>query len=64
VARLVERIAAATGNVLVVGHSNTVPELLEALGVRERVSIAEQEFDNLFLVVQGPPAPVLIRLRY
>lgn len=64
VARLAQRIAAAAGNVLVVGHSNTVPELLDALGATERVSIAEQEFDNLFLVVQGGPAPVLIRLRY
>lgn len=51
--------------VLVVGHSNTVPELLKALGCSEPVSIAADEYDNLFIVVptgNGPAA--LLRLRY
>ena len=35
---------------LVAGHSNTVPELLTALGVKETVTIADDEYDNLFVV--------------
>ena len=50
---------------LVVGHSNTVPALLRALGVDAAIAIADDEYDNLFVVVpqKGAP-PVLIRLRY
>lgn len=35
---------------LVCGHSNTVPELLAALGVKEPVTIGDEEFDRLFVV--------------
>ena len=51
--------------VLVAGHSNTVPDLLRALGVTERISIQEADYDDLFVVVpreNGPPA--LLRLHY
>ena len=51
--------------VLIVGHSNSVPGLLEALGHPEAITIAGEEYDNLFLVVprsDGPPS--LLRLRY
>jgi len=56
---------APRGIVLVVGHSNTVPSLLSALGCPDAVTIADGEYDNLFVVVpkEGAP-PVLIRLRY
>lgn len=53
------------GRVLIVGHSNTVPELLTAFGHTAEVKIASNEFDNLFLLVpkkEGPPA--VLRLRY
>ncbi len=51
--------------VLVVGHSNTVPELLKAFGCSESVSIAADEYDNLFVVVpKEGAAPTLVRLRY
>jgi broad specificity phosphatase PhoE len=59
---LIERLKTAKGNVLVVGHSNTVPEILKALGVREPVTVAEHEFDRLFIVVGVPPT--LVKLRY
>ncbi|MGH3879364.1 MAG: phosphoglycerate mutase family protein [Actinophytocola sp.] len=36
--------------VLVVGHSNTVPEMIAALGVTAPPTIGEREFDNLFVV--------------
>jgi broad specificity phosphatase PhoE len=59
---LAERVKAASGNVLVVGHSNTLPEILKALGV-EGVAIGDSEFDNLFVVTRGA-SPSLVRLRY
>lgn len=53
------------GAALVVGHSNTVPAILEALGVREPIAIADDEYDNLFVVVRGPSTPAtLIALKY
>ena len=60
---LAERLKSAAGSVLVVGHSNTVPEVIKALGVAETVSVAETEFDNLFIIVSGS-TPSLLRLRY
>jgi broad specificity phosphatase PhoE len=58
----------ATGpraRVLVVGHSDTIPALLGALGCKPQVTIAKSEYDNLFVVVRGSDAqPVLVRLRY
>lgn len=60
---LVERVKGASGNVLVVGHSNTVPGILKALGVEDAVAIADSEHDNLFVVTRGA-SPSLLRLRY
>ena len=37
-------------DVLVVGHSDTVPDLLLALGVSTRVAIGSADYDNLFIV--------------
>jgi hypothetical protein len=49
--------------VLVVGHSNTVPDVIKDLGVTTRVTIGEDDFDNLFLVTTGA-RPSLLRLHY
>jgi broad specificity phosphatase PhoE len=62
---LAQQVRSAAGNVLIVGHSNTVPDLLKQLGVTTPVAIGENEYDNVFVVVRpatGPPT--LIRLRY
>lgn len=51
--------------VLVVGHSNTVPPLLKALGCAENIEIPAAQYDDLFAVVptaHGPPT--LLRLTY
>jgi len=66
-AALVARIHATGPDdvVVVAGHSNTVPDILKALGVAEPVTIEDDEYDNLFIVVPhsaGPPT--LLRLRY
>jgi broad specificity phosphatase PhoE len=51
--------------VLVVGHSNTVPEILTQLGHPDKVEIDPQQFDNLFVVVPRPVgAPIVLRLKY
>ena len=51
--------------VLVVGHSNTVPEILKGLGHAPAVTVREEDFDNLFIVTMrasGPPT--VLNLRY
>jgi len=60
---LIAKLKASSGNVLVVGHSNTLPQIISALGVSSRVTVAESDYDNLFLVVLEQP-PQLIRLHY
>ena len=57
------KLKAARGNVLVVGHSNTLPQIINALGVTGRVAIAESDYDNLFLVLRDPE-PRLLRLHF
>jgi phosphohistidine phosphatase SixA len=54
-AGLVAKIkSTAKGGVLVVGHSNTVPEILKALGVPEPVVLGEGDFGDLFVVTLHP----------
>jgi phosphohistidine phosphatase SixA len=51
--------------VLVVGHSDTVPQLLWAMGVAQKFEIGSQEYDNLFVVVPRTSGePILLHLRY
>ena len=58
------RILAETGAVLVVGHTNTVPELLTALGATEHVQIAETEFNRMFILSRSGTPPGLFSMRY
>lgn len=52
-AALIEKVKAHTGGaILVVGHSNTVPAVIKALGGPE-FTIGEAEYDNLFIVAPG-----------
>jgi len=60
---LIAKLKALRGNALVVGHSNTLPQIINALEVRSRVTVAETEHDNLFMVVMDR-SPRLIRLHY
>jgi broad specificity phosphatase PhoE len=60
---LLAKIRSAPGNVLVVGHSNTLPQIINALGVRTRVIIPESDYDNLFIVLPRERAE-LIHLHY
>ncbi len=63
VSKLMATLKSADGNALVVGHSNTVPDVITALGVTTPVSVSDTEFDNLFIVTLQP-SPRVIQLRY
>jgi broad specificity phosphatase PhoE len=60
---LVEKLRTLNGNALVVGHGNTIPDLLKALGIAAAVSIPEDDYGEIFAVVLGD-APQLVRLHY
>ncbi len=52
-AALITKIRAhTTGAVLVVGHSNTVPAIIKALGGAD-VTMGDSEYDSLFVVAPG-----------
>ena len=65
-AALVERLrASAPGDlIVVVGHSNTIPEILAALGCPDEVAIADGQYDDLFIVLPHGGKPGLLRLKY
>jgi broad specificity phosphatase PhoE len=53
------------GVVLVVGHSNTVPAIIGALGASRLPPICDAEYANLFIVTLDPAGSArLIRSRY
>lgn len=53
------------GAVLVVGHSNTIPTIVEALGAPAPGAIRDDEYDSIFVVVLPEDgAPTGVRLRY
>jgi broad specificity phosphatase PhoE len=60
---LVAKIKAghAADIVLVVGHSNTVPAVLKAFGGPD-VTIGDNEYDNLFIIV--PATGAMTRIRF
>ena len=58
-------LAVPSGVVLVVGHTNTVPPLIAALGVSNTVQIAANEFDRMFIVsLGGTGGANVLSLRY
>ena len=64
-AALLLQLRAAAGNILIVGHSNTVPEVLKQLGVKTPITIADSDYDDLFVVMRPASGePTFVRLRY
>ena len=62
---LIEQIRRAQGNILIVGHSNTLPDLMKRLGVTQPVSIPDSQYGDLFIVVKPESGEAtLIRLRF
>lgn len=62
-AGLVAKLRALNGNALVVGHGNSIPDLMKRLGIATPVSIPEDDYTEIFVVSLGDP-PQLLRLHY
>jgi broad specificity phosphatase PhoE len=60
---LIAKLKASSGNVLVVGHGNTIPNLIKTLGITTTINIADNDYDNLFVVLLDEK-PRLLRLHY
>jgi broad specificity phosphatase PhoE len=50
---LVDKVKSLDGSVLVVGHSNTVPELVRLFGGAPGADIPDSEYDRLYLLIPG-----------
>lgn len=59
---LVARVAAEPGSVLVVGHSNTVPDIVERLGGVRPADLSEQDYGDLWVIARNGGATVRRRL--
>jgi broad specificity phosphatase PhoE len=55
---LVEKVKSLNGAVLVVGHSNTLPELVRLFGGAPGADIADNEYDRLYQLSVGPGGAV------
>ena len=55
---LVEKVKTLSGPVLVVGHSNTLPELVRLFGGQPGQDIADNEYDRVYQLIPGPNAAV------
>ena len=63
IATLAAKLRTSNGNALVVGHGDTIPNLIRALGISAPINIAENDYDNLFIVILDEKPP-LICLHY
>lgn len=64
---VVERLRSRNSKdvVLIVGHSDTLPDILNELGYAPRVKIRPEEYSNLFVVIpRGDKPPSVLRLRF
>ena len=63
--KLIAALQAESDNALVVGHSNTVPAILKALGMADVKNVEDHEYDRLVIVhLSKTSAPVFDILRY
>ena len=64
-AALVKQILAVKGGIVVVaGHSNTVPGVIQALGGPAGITIDDNEFDRLFALTGAGGSASLVGMRY
>ena len=55
---LVAKVKTLTGPALVVGHSNTLPELVRLFGGQPGADVADNEYDRLYQLIPGANAGV------
>ena len=60
---LLSKLRQTSGPALVVGHGNTIPDIIKALGVETPVQIPDDDYTDLF-VVTLQDKPQLLRLHY
>jgi len=63
-AALAARLRATPGRHLVVGHSNTVPELVSALGGDAHGEIATDEYDRFYVLTVAADRTTTVLLRF
>ena len=59
---LAARVIAEKGPVLVVGHSNTVPEIVARLGGERPAPLAETDYGDVWHIWGAPPRTVRLRV--
>jgi 2,3-bisphosphoglycerate-dependent phosphoglycerate mutase len=62
-AALVAKLHQLNGNALVVGHGNTIPNVIKALGINATINIPDDDYSELLIVTLGDK-PQLFRLHY
>jgi broad specificity phosphatase PhoE len=62
-AALLGKLRALNGNALVVGHGNTIPNLMKALGMEMPITIPDDDYTEIFVVSLDDPSQML-RLHY
>ena len=62
-AALVAKLHQLNGNALVVGHGNTIPDIIKALGINSPINIPDDDYSELLIVTLGDK-PQLFRLHY
>ena len=60
---LVSKLREVKGNALVVGHGNTIPDVIKALGIDAPVQIADTDYSQIFVVALDAK-PRLMQLHY
>ena len=56
---LTQKLREAKGNVLVVGHGDTIPQLLKMLGIEKPIAIPDNDYGELFVVSMTDKAQLL-----
>lgn len=59
---LIARVLAERGPVLIVGHSDTVPEIVARLGGERPAPLAETDFGDVWHIWGAPPRTVRLRV--
>jgi broad specificity phosphatase PhoE len=62
-ASLAAKLRTANGTVLVVGHADTIPNLLKSLGIDAEINIPDNDYTELFVITLGEK-PQFLRLHY
>ena len=62
-AALVAKLRQLNGNALVVGHGDTIPNIVKAIGINSLINISDEDYSELLIVTLGDK-PHLFRLHY